>query len=103
MGHDKGTGIAAALAATNRDLVKRIVLSEYALPGFGAYEATQTPSLSWTTYSNWQLALFSVPEAAEFFLMGREREYIIWYIYHASYSGNPALSEARLDTYVRAV
>lgn len=101
--HDKGAGIAAALAAENRDLVKRIVFTEYLLPGFVGYEQLQTPQPSWTTYSNWQLAFFSVPEAAEFFLSGREREYLIWYFYHAGYSGNAALSEEKLEIYTRAV
>lgn len=75
--HDKGVGVASALAANNRQLVKRIVLIEYPLPGFGAYEAAETPSPSWTEYSNWQLAFLAVPQAAEFFLSGREREYLV--------------------------
>lgn len=101
--HDKGVGVATALAANNRDLVKRIVLCEYPLPGFGVYEAIQTPSPRWDAYWNWQLAFFSVPEVAEFFLTGREREYLIWYFYHASYSGNSAVPEAKLVAYTRSV
>lgn len=101
--HDKGVGVAAALAASNRQLVKRLVMADYPLPGFGFYEATQTPSPNWTAYSNWQLAFFSVPEVAEFFIKGKEREYLIWYFYHTSYSGNSAVPEEKLVAYTRAV
>ena len=101
--HDKGVGVAAALAASNRALVKRVVFAEYPLPGFGLYETAQTPSPAWTVYSNWQLAFFAVPEAAEFFLQGRESEYLTWYFYHSSYSGNAVLSAEKLERYTRAV
>lgn len=101
--HDKGVGIAAALAATDRDLVQRIVFVEYPLPGFGIYEAAQTPQPDWDVYSDWQLAFFSVPEAAEFFLSRKEREYLTCYFYHASYADNAILSDTKLETYTHAV
>lgn len=103
VGHDKGVGISAALAANNRELVKRISLTEYPIPGFGVYEAAQTPAPEWTSYSNWQLAFFAIPEVAQYFLQGKERDYLTWYFYHASYSGNAALSNEKLDIYTRAV
>ncbi|KAL9108603.1 MAG: hypothetical protein Q9227_006689 [Pyrenula ochraceoflavens] len=101
--HDKGVGVAAALTANHRDLVKRVTFIEYPLPGSGVYEAAQTPSPGWTAYSNWQLAFFAVPDVPEFFLQGREKEYLTWYYYHAGYAGNSALSEDLLDIYTRAV
>jgi pimeloyl-ACP methyl ester carboxylesterase len=41
--HDKGVGMATALAIKYPSLVKKLGLSEYALPGFG-YEGAATPA-----------------------------------------------------------
>ena len=96
--HDKGAGIAAAFAIKYRTLVKRVGLSEYGLPGFG-YEQSWAPSPDWTLYSNWQLAFFAVPKAAEFFISGKEKEMLAWYFWHASYQGDEAIPESHLERY----
>ena len=96
--HDKGSGIAAALTAKYRSIIKRTGFSEYVLPGFG-YEQFQDPTPTWSLYSNWQLAFFSVPDAAQYFIQGREREMLSWYFFHASYSGTAAISEDDLNQY----
>ena len=75
--HDKGVGMAAALAAQHPSLVKMLGFSEYLLPGFG-YEGAQAPAPYWDLYANWQLAFFSVPDAAEFFIRGREKDMLNW-------------------------
>lgn len=98
--HDKGTGIAAALAAKYRNTIKRAGLSEYPLPGAG-YEQFWTPQPNWDLYSNWQLAFFSVPRAAEFFIQGKEREMLAWYFWHASYSGDEAVSQDHTNRYAQ--
>lgn len=100
--HDKGAGIAAAFAANHPSQVKRAVFSEYPLPGFG-YEDAIPRELNWTLYQNWQLAFFSVPNAAEFFVQGREYEMLAWYFFHASYSGNSAFSEHLIRRYAREI
>jgi pimeloyl-ACP methyl ester carboxylesterase len=57
------------------------------------------PSPQWHTGSNWQLALFTVPEVAEFAFRGRERELLTWFFWHAAC--NPtAVSQAHLQEYV---
>jgi pimeloyl-ACP methyl ester carboxylesterase len=96
--HDKGVGLAAAFAAKYRDLVKRVGFSEYPLPGFG-YEQFWAPNPSWDLYSNWQLAFFSVPDAATFFISGKEREMLSWYFWHSSYAGDEAISLDHLSRY----
>ncbi|KFX89042.1 hypothetical protein V490_07263 [Pseudogymnoascus sp. VKM F-3557] len=101
--HDKGVAATAALALKYPSLVKAVGFSEYALPGFG-YEQFWNPSSSpngWDLNANWQLAFFSVPEAAQFFFQGREREMLIWFFYHASYAGNSSISQDHLDRYTR--
>jgi pimeloyl-ACP methyl ester carboxylesterase len=100
--HDKGSGIAAALAAKYRSVVKRIGFSEYPLPGYG-YETFANPTPTWDLYSNWQLAFFSVPDAAEYFISGRERQLLAWYFFHASYSGSEAVSQDHLDRYTTQI
>ena len=101
-GHDKGAGITAALAAKYRSLVKRVGFAEYVLPGYG-YEQFSAPAPTWSLYSNWQLAFFSVPDAAQFFIQGRESQMLEWYFFHASYSGTAAVSEADLARYTSQI
>lgn len=96
--HDKGTGVATAFTAKNRAMVKRLGLSEYPLPGFG-YEGFQGASPQTNLYSNWQLNFFGVPDAAQFFIQGREREMLLWYFFHASYSGTSSVPLDLLTTY----
>lgn len=101
--HDKGNGQSAALNAKYRSLVKRAVFAEYALPGFG-YERVVSPELGVTgLYQNWQLAFFSVPDAAQYFIQGQEKQMLAWYFWHASYSGNSVISQDYLDRYTREI
>lgn len=103
-GHDKGVGVASALVAQYRDSIRfaRVGLAEYPLPGFG-YEASQTPTPTWNLYSNWQLAFFSISDAAQFFIQGREREMLSWYFFHTSYSGGESFSNNILNRYTNSI
>ena len=101
--HDKGNGLAATLNAKYRTMVKRAVYSEYVLPGFG-YEGVVSPELGVTgLYQNWQLAFFSVPDAAQYFIQGQEKQMLDWYFWHTSYSGNSVISQDLLDRYTREI
>lgn len=100
--HDKGVGPATSLAIENPGLVKALGVSEYPLPGFG-YESAWTPAPNWSLYQNWQLAFFSVPDAAEFFIRGREKEMLSWYFYHSSYSGPLSVPLDILDQYTNSI
>ncbi|UKZ76931.1 hypothetical protein TrVFT333_004646 [Trichoderma virens FT-333] len=73
LSHDMGAGIATALAVKYPNLVRRLVVTEYLLPGFG-FELARNPGAYWDLYANWQLAFFSVTDAAEFFISGKERQ-----------------------------
>ena len=101
--HDKGNGQTAALNAKYRSLIKRAVYSEYALPGFGYEDAVSREFGVTGLYQNWQLAFFSVPDAAQYFIQGREKEMLAWYFWHSSYSGNSAISQDYLDRYTREI
>lgn len=100
--HDKGCGPATALASQYPDMVKALGLAEYVLPGFG-YEEFWSPTHDWDINSNWQLAMFSIPDLAAAFIQGREKELLTWYFYHASYAGAGVIPEYVLDQYVASI
>lgn len=97
--HDKGVGLAASLALERPDRVAKLILAEYPLPGYGY----PTSVASSNPYMNWQLAFFSVPDAAQYFIQGREKEMLAWYFWHGSYSGNSVVSNDLLETYARSI
>jgi len=97
--HDKGVGLAVSLALERPDRVAKLVVAEYPLPGYG-----HTTSVTSTNpYMNWQLAFFAVPDAAQYFIQGREKEMLAWYFWHGSYSGNSVVSNDLLETYTRSI
>ena len=101
VGYDHGAGVAYNYACAFRDSVRQLALVEYILPGCG-YERAMLPTPEWHVGSNWQLALFTVPDVAEFAFRGRERELLTWFFWHGSC--NPtAISRAHLEEYVDQV
>ena len=101
-GYDLGAGTAAALARDHADRVERLVVAEFGLPGFG-YEEQMAPRPDWTIGSNWHLSLFTVPDAAEWLMRGREDEMLDWFFDHISYQGTSAVSNAHYEDYLRHV
>ena len=101
VGYDHGAGVAYSYASAHPDEVSQLVFVEYVLPGCG-YERAMMPTPQWHTGSNWQLALFTVPDLAEFAFRGRERELLTWFFWHGSCDPS-AVSAAHLDEYVRHV
>lgn len=99
LAHDKGVGLATSLALEHPDRIAKYALVEYVLPGYG-YPTSVT---STDPYMNWQLAFFAVPDAAQYFIQGREKEMLAWYFWHASYSGNSKISDELLNVYTRAI
>jgi len=101
-GYDQGAGVACAYAREFRDGVRRLAVMEFGLAGFG-YELQMAPRADWTLGSNWHLALFSVPEAAEWLCQDRERELLTWFFWHLSYAGGqvakPGTLRAGIECY----
>ncbi|KAL7930250.1 Alpha/Beta hydrolase protein [Trichoderma chlorosporum] len=102
LSHDMGAGMATALAVKYPNLVQRLVVAEYLLPGFG-FELARNPGAYWDLYANWQLAFFSVTDAAEFFISGKEKQMLEWYFYHGSYSGATSFSEDIVNRYASSI
>lgn len=100
--HDKGAGMAVALAAQNQGLVKMLGVFEYPLPGFG-YEEVSAPAPYWDLYQNPQLAFFQIPDFAAFLMSGKEKPFLEWYFYHGSYSGTAAISEDTVNRYATSI
>lgn len=100
--HDKGVGMATALAIQHPELVKRLALAEYSLPGFG-YEGYSAPAPYWDLYQNWQLAFFQVTDLAEFLMTGKEKQFLQWYFFHVSYSGPASFSEDTVNRYTTSI
>ena len=100
--YDKGVGAAVALAVQKPSLVSALSVAEYALPAFG-YEAVWTPQYNWDVYGNWELAFWSVPDAAERFITGRVAEMVQWFFYHTSYSGASSIPQDAVDAVVASI
>ncbi|HEX7783047.1 MAG TPA: alpha/beta hydrolase [Sphingobium sp.] len=98
VGYDHGAGVAYQYAALDQQAVSHLSIVEYVLAGCG-YENFLAPSQGSGTEGNWQLAMFTVPDVAEFAFRGRERELLTWFFWHASF--NPAAIRAdHLQEYV---
>ncbi|KAK1252158.1 hypothetical protein MKX08_003345 [Trichoderma sp. CBMAI-0020] len=65
-----------------------------------ASDQAWSPQYNWDTYSLYPLAAWAVPDAAERFQSGREREAVLSFFFHASYTG---LSGFPLDVIDRVV
>ncbi len=91
-GYDLGSGVAYSLAAQHPELVKKLTVMEFGLPGFG-YENIMAATPEWHAGSNWHLGFFTVPQVAEFAFKGKERELLTWFFWHLSHNESAVSSE----------
>ncbi len=101
VGYDHGAGVAYQYASAHPAEVRRLAILDYAMPGFG-YEKAMQPSPDWDSGSNWQLAFFTVPDVAERFIVGQERELLTWFFWHISCNPS-AVSQNDFEEYVRQI
>ncbi|KAF2798062.1 alpha/beta-hydrolase [Melanomma pulvis-pyrius CBS 109.77] len=87
--YDKGAGVSVLLARDHPDLVKSLIVAEFALPGFGL-EILQQPSKDKKLVDSWHLSLFS-----------REEQFLAWYFWHLAYSGMSAIKSDHFRRYVQ--
>jgi pimeloyl-ACP methyl ester carboxylesterase len=99
VGNDHGAGVAYAYAAQHPAEVERLAIIEYWMAGFG-YEQFLTATPEWSTATNWQLVLFTLPDVAEWLCRGKERELLAWFFWHAAVNPH-AIDRDDFETYVR--
>lgn len=102
VGYDLGGGTAYQYAHAHPGDVRALAILEFVLPGFGLYESAMVPNPTWDSGSNWQLGFFTVPDIAEHFLRGQERDLLSWFFWHTAYNSN-AVSAEDFEVYVRAL
>lgn len=92
VGHDLGVSVAYAYAAQHREDVRRLVILDIPIEGFGREELAQKRNI-------WHFGFFQVPGLAESLVEGRERLLLQWFFSHVR---NPAaLTQEDIDEYVR--
>ena len=90
MGHDIGGMVAYAYAATHLETVRRLVLAEFWLPGFGLEDGMDIAK-----GGSWHFGFHMTPEIPEMLTAGREREYLCRLIYRTG------VEATAIDEYVR--
>lgn len=96
--HDIGSWIALAHGAAYSGDVKRLVVTEVAVPG-----VTPTPPgipSEATNLKSWQFAFNRLDDLPEILVQGHERDYLAW-IYATKATRAYAIEPAALDEYVR--
>jgi pimeloyl-ACP methyl ester carboxylesterase len=99
VGHDVGTWIALAHAELYPGDVRRLVLTESALPGISPPPPPGIPSAA-TNLKSWQFAFNRLDDLPEVLVQGHERAYLSWIFANKSTRGY-AIEPAALDEYVR--
>ena len=96
--HDVGSWVAYAYAALYGGEVTRLVLMDAGIPGITLPDALPTaPDSAWRT---WHFAFHVIVDLPELLLIGREREYLEWFLRRKT--ANPeTFSDADVEEYLR--
>jgi microsomal epoxide hydrolase len=98
VGHDVGAWLAYAYAANYRDVTKKLVLMDAAIPGVAPDQAFMLHDA--THNKIFQFFWHAVPELPEQMTAGRERAYLAWF-FQAKAMKPGAISPADLKEYTR--
>lgn len=97
--HDVGTWIALAHAAAFPGEVRRLVVTESAIPGVSPYGPPGVPSEA-INLKSWQFPFNRLIDLPEILVQGHERDYLSW-IFATKSTRAYAIEPAALDEYVR--
>jgi pimeloyl-ACP methyl ester carboxylesterase len=97
--HDVGTWIALAHAEMFPGDVKRLVLTESAVPGVSPPAPTGVPSEA-VNLKSWQFAFNRLNDLPEILVQGHERAYLTW-LFATKSTRTYAIEPAALDEYAR--
>ncbi len=102
VGHDWGSTVAYALAASHPEVVRQLVLIEGALPIGGARNEAGIPMHELNQSGlGWHMTFHRLPDLPEELVQGREEVYFRWFYHnlgHPSYE----ISKEAFEEYVRA-
>lgn len=93
--HDLGAMVAHAYAAAHGEDVRRLVVLESSIPGFGLEQAMDVSRGGF-----WHMGFHMARDIAEALVTGRERLYLSYFYKNYAYSPT-AIAEADIDEYVR--
>jgi pimeloyl-ACP methyl ester carboxylesterase len=97
VGHDWGGAVAYSYAAQFRSAVRRLVVIEMLVPGFG-WEPLLTPNpAGWV----WHMAFHAVPDVPAMLTTGKERAYLSYFLKTLGAYDPTAVTEEDVDEYVR--
>lgn len=96
VGHDIGGMVAYAYAAAHPETVRRLVLMELLLPGFGLEQMFSVSRSGEFLHMPFHMA----PDIPEALVTGRERMYLSWFYNDKSYN-RAAITEDDINEYVR--
>ncbi|MEV7030414.1 alpha/beta hydrolase [Streptomyces sp. NPDC093272] len=98
--HDVGAWVAFSLALTYESELRGVALLDAGIPGITLPESIPTdPDRAWKT---WHFAFHLVPELPETLLVGRERDYVSWFLKTKALAPD-AFDDADLDHYAAAL
>ncbi|MFI5703578.1 alpha/beta fold hydrolase [Streptomyces xanthochromogenes] len=98
--HDIGAWVAFSLALNHGSRLRGVALLDAGIPGITLPEAIPTdPARAWKT---WHFAFHVVPDLPETLLLGRERDYVGWFLKTKALSPH-AFDDADLDHYAAAL
>ncbi len=99
VGHDVGTWIGYAYAASYPGDIRRLALFDAAIPGVTPPPPAGIPDYA-TTVKSWHFVFNRLNDLPEILIQGHEREYLTW-IFTNKQSKIWAITPADLDEYVR--
>ncbi|MGZ0232743.1 alpha/beta fold hydrolase [Streptomyces sp. CPS1] len=98
--HDIGAWVAFSLALTHQSQLRGLALLDAGIPGITLPDAIPTnPEQAWKT---WHFAFHLVPDLPETLLVGREREYIGWFLKAKALSPD-TFDDAEIEHYAASV
>ena len=96
VGHDIGGMVAYAYAATHPESIRKLVLTEFWLPGFGLEDGMDVAN-----GGSWHFGFHIAPKIPEMLTAGKEREYLTAMGAFKPESTANAFSEADIQEYLR--
>ena len=96
VGHDIGGMVAYAYAATHPENVRKLVLTEFWLPGFGLEDGMDVAK-----GGSWHFGFHMAPNIPEMLTAGKEREYLTAMGAFKPESNSNAFTEADIQEYLR--